>query len=179
MRMCAHTHLWSHVNVWARGERRATLESTQPGSLSLDWRPLLTQQRPRVAPPAAEWSPALLGAAAGWRRPYLSQPLAQLGAELELLGVAQTLKGQLWFFALQIGLRQFQILHLLFPGRRETKQSFRGMLIDLLRRTECIQPEYPEGNWNLESVSKRELVLWIGVVFLYTSLRGMNSTPNE
>lgn len=26
---------------------------------------------------------------------------------------------------------------------------------DLLRRVEYIGPEYPEGNWNLESVSKR------------------------
>ena len=50
-------------------------------------------------------------------RAYLSQPLAELGTQLELLGVAQTLKAQLWLLALQIGLSQLQILHLLFTGK--------------------------------------------------------------
>ena len=78
----------------------------------------------RLGPPLAQRSPVLPGAAAGWA--YLPQPLAQLGTQLELLGVAQTLKGQLGLLALQIGLSQLQILHLLFPGRGETEQSFMG-----------------------------------------------------
>lgn len=57
-------------------------------------------------------------------RPYLPQPLAQLSGELELLGVAQTLKGQLWLLAFQVGLSQLQVLRLLFPGRTGTKKEF-------------------------------------------------------
>lgn len=78
-----------------------------------------------MSPSLEAWSPSLMQAGAEGAQfsqrqrrlgPYLPQPLTQLGGQLELLGVAQALKGQLWLLALQISLGQFQVLHLLLPG---------------------------------------------------------------
>lgn len=85
----------------------AALQSSEPTFLSCEaWSPSLTQ----AGAEGAQFSPRQHGLG-----PYLPQPLTQLGGQLELLGVAQALKRQLWLLAFQIGLGQFQVLHLLLP----------------------------------------------------------------